>query len=218
MINELKTLFSRTWDAFLAEVSRRDPEDQVADLLSAMRREMVEARAALPTYEASARAAAAELARERQALEDAVRRGGLAEKINDAETVRIAAEFAERHRRRVAVLEEKVRATRAEHELRAQEAQDMMRRYKEADANRFVLLNEVKRAQSHARLDDIGGAQAFDDFSRAAEKIETDIGYSEALEELSDLAGPEPPSGRSPSIDAEIDERLREMKRRMGLQ
>src|SRR5688500_1698138 len=55
MINELKTLFSRTWDAFLAEVSRRDPEDQVAGLLSAMRREMVEARAALPTYEAAAR-------------------------------------------------------------------------------------------------------------------------------------------------------------------
>ncbi|HEX2077907.1 MAG TPA: hypothetical protein VHG08_09365 [Longimicrobium sp.] len=218
MINELKTLFSRTWDAFLAEVSRREPEDQVAALLSAMRREMVEARAALPTYEAAARAAEAELARERKALDDAVRRGGLAEKINDAETVRIAAEFAERHRRRIAVLEEKVRAARAEHELRSQEVQDMMRRYKEADANRFALLNEVRRAQSQARLDDIGGARAFDDFSRAAEKIETDIGYNEALEELADLAGPPPPPVDRSAVDAEIDERLREMKRRMGLE
>ena len=219
MINELKTLFSRTWDAFLAEVSKRDPEDQVAGLLSAMRREMVEARAALPTYEQAVRAAETELIRERRALEDAVRRGALAEKINDVETVRIAAEFAERHRRRIAVLEEKVRAARAEHELRTQEVQDMMRRYKEADANRFVLLNEVRRAQSQARVDDIGGARAFDDFSRAAEKIETDIGYNQALEELADLAGPEPPpTGRSPEIDAEIDARLREMKRRMGLE
>lgn len=218
MINDLKNLFARSWDAFLAEVRKREPEDQVAGLLSAMRREMVEARAALPTYDEAARAADAELARERKALEDAVRRGGMAERIGDAETVRVAGEFAERHRRRVAVLEEKVRAARAEHELRTQEVQDMMHRYKEADANRFALLNEVRRAQSQARLDDIGEARAFDDFGRAADKIETNIGYHEALRDLEDLAGPEPPPVDRASVDAEIDERLREMKRRMGIE
>ncbi|MBW3572455.1 MAG: hypothetical protein KY467_15240, partial [Gemmatimonadetes bacterium] len=149
------------------------------------------------------------------ALEDAERRGALAQKAGDAETARIAGEFAERHRRRVAVLEDKARAARAEQELRAQEVQDMMRRYKEADANRFVLLNEVRRAQSQARLDDIAGARAFDDFGRAAEKIETEMAYEQALEELEDLAGPPPPP--RPSSEDAVEARLQEMKRRMGL-
>jgi hypothetical protein len=108
-----------------------------------------------------------------------------------------------------------VRAAKAEQELRAQEVQDMMRRYKEADANRFVLLNEIRRAQSQGRLNDMAETQAFDDFGRAAEKIETEIGYQQALEELEDLAGPPPPP--PPSRDDEVEARLQEMKRRMGL-
>ncbi|MBW3571966.1 MAG: hypothetical protein KY467_12755, partial [Gemmatimonadetes bacterium] len=90
MINDLRNLFSSAWDAFLAELGRRDPADHVADLLSGMRREMVQARASLPLYEEAVRGADAELARERTALEDAVRRGALAQKAGDAETGRIA--------------------------------------------------------------------------------------------------------------------------------
>ena len=213
MLNDLKTLFSRTWDAFLAEAGRRDPEDEVAALLSAMRREMVEARASLPVLEEGVRAAEAELARERQALADAERRGGLAERAGDAETVRIAAEFADRHRRRVAVLEEKVRATRAEHELRGVEVQDMMRRYKEADANRFGLLNEMRRAHRQQRMAS-GAAASDDDWDRAAERLERDIAYGEALHDLGDLNAPPPPP---PSSADEVEARLQEMKRRMGL-
>lgn len=218
MINDLKRLFSRTWDSFLTELSRREPEDEVVGLLGAMRREMVDARATLPVYEEAVRAADAELVRERRALDDAVRRGGLAERINDAETVRIAAEFAERHRKRVAVLEEKVRAARAEHELRATEVQDMMRRYKEADANRFVLLNEVRRARSQQRMGGIAGAQAFHDFDRASDKLETEIAYGEALEELNamDDPTPPPPPPSQTSLHDDVEARLQELKRRMG--
>jgi hypothetical protein len=63
-------------------------------------------------------------------------------------------------------------------------------------------------------LDDMAEAKAFDDFGRAAEKIETEIAYDEALQDLSDLAGPPPPP---PNRDAEVDARLAEMKRRLGL-
>ena len=217
MINDLKRLFSRTWDTFVAELGRREPEDDVVGLLGAMRREMVDARASLPLYEEHQRAAEAELVREQRALDDAVRRGGLAEKINDAETVRIAAEFAERHRKRVVVLEEKVRAARAERELRAQEVEDMMRRYKEADANRFVLLNEVRRARSQQRIDGMMGDPAFDDFSRAAEKMESEIAYGEALDELNGLdPTPPPPPPSQTSIHDDVEARLQELKRRMG--
>lgn len=214
MINDLKRLFSRTWDAFTAELGRREPEDEVVGLLGAMRREMVDARASLPVYEEAARAAEAELARERRALDDAVRRGGLAERINDAETVRVAGEFADRHRRRVAVLEEKLRAARAEHEMHSGEVQDMMRRYKEADANRFVLLNEVRRARSQQRMGEMAGGQPWDDFSRAAEKLESEIAYGEALDELGGLDS-SPPPPRS-SVHDDVEARLQELKRRMG--
>jgi phage shock protein A len=217
MINDLKQLFSRTWDTFVAEMGRREPEDDVAGLLGAMRREMVDARAALPLYEDHHRAAEAELAREQRALDDAVRRGGLAEKINDAETVRVAAEFAERHRKRVAVLQEKVRAARAERELRVQEVDDMMRRYKEADANRFALLNEVRRARSAQRIDGMAGHQAFDDFNRASEKMESEIAYGDALDELNGMdSTPPPPPPSQSSIHDDVEARLQELKRRMG--
>lgn len=217
MINDLKRLFSRTWDTFVTELGRRDPEDEVVGLLGAMRREMVDARAALPLYEEHQRAAEAELLREQRALEDAVRRGGLAQKINDAETVRIAAEFAERHRKRVAVLEEKVRVARAEREMRAQEVQDMMHRYKEADGNRFVLLNEVRRARSQQRIDGMMGGQPFDDFDRAAEKMESEIAYGDALDELNGLdPTPPPPPPSQTSIHDDVEARLQELKRRMG--
>lgn len=217
MINDLKRLFARTWDTFVAELGRREPEDEVVGLLGAMRREMVDARASLPMYEEHQRAAEAELVREQRALDDAVRRGGLAQKINDAETVRIAGEFAERHRRRVAVLEEKVRAARAERELRAQEADDMMRRYKEADANRFVLLNEVRRAQSQQRMGGMMDDPAFSDFDRAAEKMESEIAYGDALDELHGLdPTPPPPPPSQTSIHDDVEARLQELKRRMG--
>lgn len=218
MINDLKRLFSRTWDTFVTELGRREPEDEVVGLLGAMRREMVGARASLPLYQEHERAAEAELARERRAMDDAVRRGALAEKISDAETVRIAAEFAERHRKRVAVLEEKVRVARAEREMRAVEVDDMMRRYKEADANRFVLLNEVRRARSQQRMEGISGGPAFDDFDRAAERMESEIAYGEAMEELNgmDDPTPPPPPPSAHSIHDDVEARLQELKRRMG--
>ncbi|HWK89570.1 MAG TPA: hypothetical protein VNP72_06225, partial [Longimicrobium sp.] len=156
MLNDLKKLFSRSWDAFVAEAGKRDPEDQVASILSAMRREMVDAKASLPLLEEAHQAAVRDLERERRALDDAVRRGGLAEKIGDAETVRVAAEFAEKHRRRVAVLEEKVRATRDEHALRRDEVQEMLHRYKEADANRFGLLSQMRTASARQAINDVG--------------------------------------------------------------
>ncbi|HEV2150187.1 MAG TPA: hypothetical protein VGR37_22505, partial [Longimicrobiaceae bacterium] len=70
MFDDLKNLFSRTWSSFQTELGRSEPEDQVAELLSAMRREMVEARATVPLLDEAAAAARAGLERERRALAD----------------------------------------------------------------------------------------------------------------------------------------------------
>lgn len=215
MLDDLRKVFRDSWNAFVAEAGRRDPEDQVAELLSGMRQEMVHARAALPEYEVAWRRAEAELQRERRHLDDCVRRAALAEKIGDAETVRLANEYAEKHRARVTVLEAKVKAAEDEHALRTRESQEMMRRYKEADTNRFALLAELRRqgaaqtlrgALGHdARLDD-------DDFDRAAGRIDDDAAYADALDDLSDPGGaPPPPRGYD-----DVEDRLAELKRRMG--
>ena len=211
MLDDLRKLFGQAWDSFITEVGRREPEDQVASLLGAMRREMVEVRAQIPLLEQNHAAAVAELERERARLDETVRRRGQAERIKDAETVRVATEFEEKHRRRIAVLEDKVRAAAAEWELRRDEAQEMMQRYKEADANRFALLSELRRQGARGRIDAAMGGTPLDDFSRAEEKIEHDSAYADALEEM---GGPPPPR-RPPAAD--VDDRLAELKRRMGM-
>jgi phage shock protein A len=214
MFDELKRLFSQSWGAFLSEAGRRDPEDRVAQLLTAMRKEMVSARANLPLQDKHVQGAESELEREGRALADAERRGAMAERIGDAETSRVAAEFADRHRRRVAVLEEKVRAARAERDLAYRESEDMMRRYKEADTHRFALVAEIRRRGAHARLDSaLGGdpGDAADELRRAEERIADETAYAEALEDLgADGATPPPPR-------SDVEDKLAELKRRLGM-
>lgn len=187
MLNDLKKLFSRTWSAFHEELGRRDPEDEVAELLAAMRREMVEARATVPVLEEALEQARRELERERKALDDCHRRRALAQRIGDAETVRVAEEFAERHAARVGVLEEKLRAAQAERDLRVEEVSRMSRQYKETEANRFALLARLRTQRAQARM----GVSSGDE--------------PDPLAELD-----------RESARADVEERLRELKRRMG--
>ncbi|HEX8243802.1 MAG TPA: hypothetical protein VF541_09910 [Longimicrobium sp.] len=213
MLDDLKKMFSEAWASFNAEVNRREPEDQIAGLLGAMRREMVAVRAEIPALEENHRAAIADLERERKRLDDTIRRGAMAQRIGDAETVRVAREFEEKHRRRITVLEEKVRATKAEWELRQQESVEMMAKYKEAEANRFALLAELRRQGARGTINSaMGGSRQGDDFDRMAEQIEHDAAYTDALE---DLDGAGPPPRRAPAED--VDARLEELKRRMGM-
>ncbi len=215
MFDDLKNLFSKTWDAFQAEAGRSEPEDQVAELLSAMRREMVEARATVPLLEEAVTSARAALERERRALADVERRRGLAERIADAETVRVADEFAAKHRARIAVLEDKVRAAEAELELRRREVTEMTRQYKDADANRFALLARIRTTRAQGRMGAALGDDAppFADLGRMGETLDERARYAEALDELEDLDAPPPPPRPTAS---DMEERLRELKRRMG--
>lgn len=71
-----------------------------------------------------------ELAQEREQLATAVRRGELAAGIQDTETVAIAKEFAERHGRRVELLERKVAVQRDELALAEQEYQALAEQYR----------------------------------------------------------------------------------------
>ncbi|MBA2245699.1 MAG: hypothetical protein H0W11_12135 [Gemmatimonadetes bacterium] len=219
MLKDLQSIFKNTWDSFRRELGRREPEDEVAELLGMMRREMVDARALLPELDEEIARVQREIEVERRALADAQRRGSLAERIADAETVRVANEFAGRHAERLRVLEQKLEAARAERELRGREVEEMSSRYKQADTQRFALLAELRRARANERLHGTaaGANNPFDAFSRMAEKVQGESAYADALEDLADLDAP-PASGsaRPDGSENDVEEKLREMKRRMG--
>lgn len=86
---------------------------------------LVELKVALGVNRDALAAAERELASERQQLTDAERRGRLAAEIGDAETGRIAEEFAAKHRERQQLLERKVSVIRDELAYIEREYQDL---------------------------------------------------------------------------------------------
>lgn len=221
MLNDIQAVFRRSWNTFRTELNRREPEDQVAELLSAMRKEMVEARAALSAQEDAIGDARNALAAEQNQLADCERRRTMAERIGDAETVRVAAEFSNRHRERVAVLEQKLEAVQAETQLRTREVEQMTRRYREADDNRFVLLSQIRLRRTQQQVHGATGddAGSFSEFERMADRVDERAAYADALEELQDVGGTasaEPPASSRAERERTAEERLRELKRRMG--
>lgn len=211
MFENLQSVFRKSWQAFQAEFERREPEDQVAELLMLMRKELVSARADIPLMVRNLEQTRAELSSEHKALDDCRRRREMAERIQDADTVKVATEFEARHSERVEMLEQKVRAAEAEHALRVAEADEMTRRYKAADANRFALLAELRRSAARNRmtsaLDENEGPLS--DWARMSEVIDAESAYADAVEEMNEGAPPPRDSA------ADIEERLKELKRRM---
>lgn len=90
---------------------------------------LVEFKLALGQNRDSLGPAERELGQERQHLADAERRGRLAADIGDAETARIAEEFATRHRERAAILERKVAVIRDEIVYMEREYEVLAERY-----------------------------------------------------------------------------------------
>jgi len=79
-----------------------------------MRDALVELKVAAGQSRDALTAGERELATERVRLQDAERRGRLAVEIKDADTARIAEEFAARHRERIGLLERKIAVIRDE--------------------------------------------------------------------------------------------------------
>lgn len=211
MLNEIRRVFRASMDALYKELNSQEPQDQVAELLMAMRRELVAAKAALPEYERAIDQGKAELVREKNSVEECERRGRLASSIGDEETAKIADSFADRHRQKALVLEQKLTAMQAELDMRRGEVDEMREKYKLAEANRFVLLAQL-RASGEQRATTFSSEDgAFADFARIEDQVEHQAAYVDALEELDD-----PEVGPAAPDPARVEERLRELKRRMG--
>jgi hypothetical protein len=88
---------------------------------------------------------------ERRQLGDAERRGRLAAQVSDAETVSVAARFAEKHRERIAVLERKLLVQREELAIAERDLEEIARELRaggrvEADASVRAAWRDVEAA------------------------------------------------------------------------
>jgi hypothetical protein len=90
-----------------------------------MREALVDAKVGLSQSRAARDAVSAQLERERNDLATVRRRGQLAAGINDAETVRLAADFDRKHSERIVVLEGKLAALEQEVALVERETAEM---------------------------------------------------------------------------------------------
>lgn len=196
-------------------------DDDVHRLIGAMRDELVETKARLPELEELLESQIRQADREKEQAAVADRRAAQAEEIGDTETVEIARRFAAQHRQRLEVLVMKAETTRAEIVQTRDEIGQMTEQLKDAMTRRDTLGVQQRRAKAienrASRFDSV------DDFDRMAEKMEGASDVDEARRNLDRELDPlSEPSPRDYNTEREIreanaEEMLRELKRRMGV-
>lgn len=215
MFENLRNAFREAVDNFNKELGRDQIPETVDRLLVGMRSELVDTRARITALEQDLARTEAEAERQRVEGATARRREKLAADIGDTQTTEVAAQYAQRHEERHGVLDHKAGALRQELALLRREYDEMMAKFKEAEASRAGLTASAGRTGARESL---GAADdLFRELDRMAEKIGDEDARASAAEEFSDLDldgdadyAPPPP----PEVD--MDERLRELKRRMG--
>lgn len=212
MFENLRNAFREAIDNFNKELDRDQVPGAVNRLLAGMRDEVADAKVRIRELEDQIVRADAEASREKTAAATARRRGKLAADIDDTETVQLAEQYALRHDERQAILERKAAALRQELEIRRKEVEEMLAKVKEAQAKRDTLAATSGRSGARESLraaDDL-----FSELDRMAEAIGDEDARAKAAESFTDLdLDPDLPP---PPPPVDFDERLEELKRRMG--
>lgn len=185
--------FRRSFDDLLARATKPEERHLVA---SRMKETLVQARLGLDDLRGGLETARKRLAAEETELETVRRRKHLAEGINDAETVNIAAKYEQMHAERVEVLRQKVSAQEAELALAERDVEQMTTEL------RGVLSGTDPRASSR-----IDAARAEAEAEAAAS-----AGDASLKSELDSLGRARAQADR----EADAARRLDELKRRMG--
>lgn len=173
-------------------MARTTPPEERRAGLAQMKQTLVQARMGLDDLRAGIAATRQRLAAEQRELETVKRRKGLAAGINDHETVALAEKYEALHAERTGMLERKLGAQEAELALVEREVAEMTTALKGAlsGATPGAPLQPSEAAELDAMLDAD---------TRVAEEIDS-LGRS----------------SRRSAREAEADQRLAELKRRMG--
>jgi phage shock protein A len=195
------------------------PEDEIDDLLRAMRSELIETKARIPEIEGQIRLFRNKVAAERQKVEECVRRASQAEAIGDEETADVARSFEAKHRSRAEVAEQKLEAAEAELALQRQTVVEQTSQLKSAMARRDAIAAQARRSRATDRLRG-GGESAVDDFERLEESLERDADLHSAAREVDEALGDYTAADERFEVPLDpavlADEQLRELKRRMA--
>ena len=166
-------------------------------VITGMKQALVMAKLGVEDLEQGVTITRRKLDTERQGLETAARRKGLAAGIEDAETVAIAGKFEGQHAERIAVLERKLEAQEAEAALARRDYDEMLVQLKAASAGAgSVSAGAAPAGTTRAPTDEELGLP--DDASLRAE---LDAMHRQRTRD---------------EKDAEATARLEELKRRMG--
>lgn len=216
VFDDLKDAFRQAVVNFRTELHRDRIPETADELLREMRGELVDARAHLRKLEDDIREALERAEAEGREARTCRRRERLAREIDDAETARVAREFAERHERSRRVLERKALALKEELDLGREEVGQMRQRLEEARRKRESLTAAAGRRQARDSLRDAD--DLFEELDRMSERV-GDVerrarAARELDEELSRAVDPER-DGEPEEPSAETEARLRELRRRM---
>jgi phage shock protein A len=219
MFEELRAAFRQAIENFNRELHRDQVPETMDRLLAGMQREIVDAKALISELESQVERARKEARSEAEQADVCTRREEMARRIDDTETADLAARYAERHRKRQALLEQKVAALDEELAFRRKDAEEMLARIKEARTEREGLTATTGRTQARQSLDEAD--DLFSQLDRMAEKIEGERHAADAAEELDDLDLDRPSDfhveiDRPPAQPPDVDAALAELKRRMG--
>ena len=208
MFSKLRDAFREAVENFKTELNREEIPETMDGLLEGMYREATEARAYVGRLEKDLARARARARRESEEAEVCRRRQRQAERIGDAETVRVAEEFARKHEERAQVFEGKAEAIVRELRVCRSEVDEMLEQIKVARQRSEALGATAGRTEARetlGRADDL-----FRDFDRMGGKVSG----SESESEAATAFDREFASG--PSREESLEERLAELKRRMG--
>ena len=186
------------------------PEDRRA-VLSQMKDALVHARVGLDELRGAVRETGRRLEAERRELETMTRRKGLAQGINDAETLALASRYERQHAERVTVLEAKLQAQEAELALVEREVEEMGAELKRAMSGVPGTAPGAAQVGGSADEDPMGGED-----TRAPRDAADDPLADDEASRLETEINAAARAGRRARLEQEADARLAELKRRMG--
>ncbi len=193
------------------------PEEEIDDLLRAMRSELIESKARIPEIEEQIKLHGKRLEAELRKVDECERRETQAEAIGDEETVTVARDFKAKHVSRAEIAHQKLEAAKAELALQNQTVAEQTGQLKSALARKDAIAVQARRGRAIDNLRG-GGESAVDDFERLEEQMNRDADMHSASREVDEALGDYSAVDDFESLDPAnlADEQLRELKRRMA--
>jgi len=220
MFDDLREAFKEALDNFNKELSRDQVSETADKLLIGMKNEIADEKAQVAGLDDQLRTTLGQIDRLEKDIKTARRREEMAADIDDAETVKLAAEWATKAEGQRVILIRKAGALKEEFDFRSRTVEEMFERFHEAKSQREAL--SATSGRSEARESITAADDLFDQLDRMAEKIEGTEAQAEAAQAFDPLDLDRRSEFRvdldqtPPSRELDADAALEELKRRMG--